>query len=36
MLEKTVHFFNADLAEDISRQGYPKISEAAVHTCPTT
>ena len=37
MLEKTVHFFNADLSEDISRQGYPKISEAAAaRTCTTT
>ena len=33
MLEKTVHFFNVDLAEDISTPGYPKISEAAVCTC---
>ena len=36
ILEKTVHFFNVDLAEDISTQGYPKISEAAVRTCTTT
>ena len=36
MLEKNVHFFNVDLAEDISTQGYPKISEAAVCTCTTT
>ena len=36
MLEKTVHFFNVDLAEDISSQGYPKISEAAVCICTTT
>ena len=36
MLEKTVYFFNVDLAEDISTQGYPKISEAAVRTCTTT
>ena len=36
MLEKNVHFFNVDLAEDISTQGYPKISEAAVSTCTTT
>ena len=36
MLEKNVHFFNVDLAEDISTQGYPKISEAAVRTCTTT
>ena len=36
MLEKTVHFPNADLAEDISTPGYFKISEAAVRTCTTT
>ena len=36
MLEKTVHFFNVDLAEDISTPGYLKISEAAVRTCTTT
>ena len=36
MLEKTVHLFNVDLAEDISMQEYPKISEAAVCTCATT
>ena len=35
-MEKTVHFFNADLAEDIPTQRYPKISEAAVCTCTTT
>ena len=27
MLEKTVHFFNVDFAENISTQGYPKISK---------
>ena len=36
MLEKTVHFFNVDLAEDISTPGYLKISEAAGRTCTTT
>ena len=36
MLEKTVHFFNVDFAEDVSTQGYPKISEVAVRTCTTT
>ena len=36
MLEKTVHFFNVDLAEDISTYGFPKTSEAAVRTCTTT
>ena len=36
MLEKTVHFLNVDLAEDISTQGYLKISEAAVRTFTTT
>ena len=36
MLEKTVHFFNADLAEDISTKGYPKIPEAALRRCTTT
>ena len=35
MLEKTVHFFNVDLAEDFSTYGYPKISEATVDTCTT-
>ena len=33
ILEKTVHFFNVDLADDIPTQGYPKISETAVCTC---
>ena len=32
MLEKTVHFFNVHLPEDISTQEYPKISEAEVRT----
>ena len=36
ILEKKVHFFIVDLAEDISTQGHPKISEAAVRTCTTT
>ena len=36
MLEKTVNFFNMDLAKDISMPGYPNISEAAVLTCTTT
>ena len=36
MLDKTVHFFNKDLAEDTSMWVYPKISEAAVCTCTTT
>ena len=36
MLEKTVHFLNVDLAEDISTQGYLKISETAVRTFTTT
>ena len=27
MLEKTVHFFNVDLAEDIPRQGYPRYEK---------
>ena len=36
MLEKIEHFFNVDLAKDISTQGYPKISEAAARTCATT
>ena len=36
MLEITVHFFNVEIAEEISTQGYPKISEAAVHTSTTT
>ena len=35
ILEKTVHFFNADLA-DIPTWAYPNISEAAVHTCTAT
>ena len=35
MLEKTVHFFNVDLAEDTPKQGYPKISVAAVRICTT-
>ena len=36
MLQKTVHFFNVHLAEDIFTLGYPKISEEAVRTCTTT
>ena len=36
MLEKTVHFFNVCLGEDISTQGYPKILESAVYTSTTT
>ena len=36
MLGQTVHFFNADLAEDIPTQEYPKILEAAIHTYTTT
>ena len=36
MLEKTVHFLNADLAKDIPTWGYPNISEAAVCTCTAT
>ena len=35
MLEKTRHFPNAYLAEDILTKGYPKISEAAVCACST-
>ena len=27
MLEKTVHFFNVDLVEDIPRQGYPRYEK---------
>ena len=36
MLEKTVHFFNVDLAEDIPTPGYPQISDWAVLACTTT
>ena len=35
MLEKTVHFFNVDLA-DIPTWECPNISEAAVRTCTAT
>ena len=35
MLEKTVHFLNADLVEDTPTQGYRNISEAAFRTCST-
>ena len=35
ILEKNVHFFNVDFAEDIPMQGYPKISDVAVRTCTT-
>ena len=35
MLEKTVHFFNVDLAEDIPTYDYPKILEAEVCTFTT-
>ena len=35
MLEKTMHFPNAYLAEYIPTNGYPKISEAAVGTFST-
>ena len=33
--EKTMHFPNAYLAEDIPMNGYPKISEAATSTFST-
>ena len=36
MLEKTVHLFNVDLAEDIFTWEYPKMFEVAVRTCSTT
>ena len=32
-LEKTVHFVNVNLVEDIPAEGYPKISEASIRTC---
>ena len=35
MLDKTVHFINVNLPEEIPTQGYPKMSEAAVPTCTT-
>ena len=35
LLEKTMHFPNAYLAEDIPTKGYTKISEAAVCACST-
>ena len=35
MQEKTMHFPNAYLAEDMPTKGYPKISEAAVCTGST-
>ena len=35
MLEKTMNFPNAYLAEDIPTKGNPKISEAAVCACCT-
>ena len=35
MLEKTVHFFNVDLVENIPTQRYLNISEATVHTYAT-
>ena len=33
MLEKTMHFSNAYLAEDIPTKGHAKKSEAAVCAC---